>query len=208
MSKVAHRIEVAGRARGVEAVDVEVDPVRPQEGAVDLRHRGRQRPVSGRVLRVIGGGQERPPPGLLDGRGVAFVETGHGAEAVCRHRRRVDSRDRPPEQIVVLRVHHRDLRVGPDEVDHGGEPGRLEQVEATGGSDIADVRVRAMQLLGESDDQSSKATHSPSPTTANTLCSCAVGRRRRSTRPLISACFLARISTLTPALSTKLSSFR
>ena len=58
--------------------------------------------MRGRVLRVVGRREERTPAGLLDRRRVPVVEAGHRAEAVAGHRRRVDRRHRPPEQVVVL----------------------------------------------------------------------------------------------------------
>ena len=86
--------------------------------------------MRGRVLGVVGRGDQRPPAGLLDRRRVAVVEAGRGAEAVAGHRRRVDRGHRPPEQVVVLRVHHGDHRVGADLVDHREQPRGLRHVEA------------------------------------------------------------------------------
>src|SRR5690242_1712272 len=37
-SEVEHRVEVSGGACGIEAMDVEVDPVGTEEGREDLRH--------------------------------------------------------------------------------------------------------------------------------------------------------------------------
>ena len=98
-------VQVAGGTRGVEAVEVEVDLAGAEEGREYLGLRRRHRPVRGRVLGMVRRGDERPPAGLLGGRRVAVTDARRRTESVVRHRRRIDRGHRPPEQIVVLRVH-------------------------------------------------------------------------------------------------------
>ena len=52
--EVAHGIEVSGRPRGIEAVDVEVDVVGAEEGAEHLGHRRRDHAVRRRVFGWFG----------------------------------------------------------------------------------------------------------------------------------------------------------
>ena len=68
---------------------------------------------------------------------VAVVEPRYWAEAVRRHRCRVDRGHRPPEEESVLGVEHRHQSVRAHRVDHGEQPRRLKQVERTGGREIA-----------------------------------------------------------------------
>src|SRR6266511_5005740 len=102
--EVPHGIQVPGRPGGVEAVDIEADLVRAEEGAEHLGHRGGDHAVCGGVFRVVGRGQERPPAGLLDRRRVSVVVARYGAEAVGGHGGGIDRGDRSPEQVVVLGI--------------------------------------------------------------------------------------------------------
>ena len=85
--EVVHGIEVSGRSGGVEAVDVEVDPVGAQELGEDLCHRGRVRAVGCGVLGMVGRRHEWPPARVFDSRRVAVIEPRYRPVAVCRHRR-------------------------------------------------------------------------------------------------------------------------
>src|SRR4051794_39754613 len=102
-----HGIEVAGRAGGVEAVEVEVDVVGTEELAEYLGHRRRVRPVSSRVLGMVRRHYKWPPTRLFGRRCVPVVESGYWPITVCCHGRRVDRRHRPPEQEPVLEIEHR-----------------------------------------------------------------------------------------------------
>src|SRR3954465_11206923 len=71
--EVVDGVQIARRAARVEAVDVDVDPVGPEELREDLRERRGHRPVRGRVLGMVRGDDQGPPASLLCGRGVAVV---------------------------------------------------------------------------------------------------------------------------------------
>src|SRR6185295_12956541 len=73
--EVATGVEVTGCTRGIEAVDRDVDPARPEESRQYLGQSGCDRTVRGRILRVVRRRHERPPAGLFDGRGIPVVET-------------------------------------------------------------------------------------------------------------------------------------
>ena len=78
-AQVVRGREVARLIEGWLALDVDVDRVRAEEAGEDLDDRRGDRRVRGRVLRVVGGGDERPPAGLLDGGWVAVVKAGRGS---------------------------------------------------------------------------------------------------------------------------------
>src|SRR5262245_20038517 len=60
------RVEIAGGAGGVEAVDVDVDSLRAEKRLEDFRHRRGQRSVRGGILGMVRRGRQRPPAGLFD----------------------------------------------------------------------------------------------------------------------------------------------
>src|SRR6266496_1337287 len=135
--EVAYRIQVADRAGGVEAVDIEVEALSAEEVAEDISHRGCDRADRSGVFRMVRRRQKRPPAQLLDRSRVAIVKPRDGTETISSDGRRVDGCDRPPKQIVVLREQARDQRVGADYIDHCCQPRRLEQPKAVVFGNIA-----------------------------------------------------------------------
>src|SRR5690242_2161568 len=117
-------------ASGAEAMNVNVDPLRAEKRAEDLRHRRCDGTVSCRVFRMIRCRQERPPADLLERRRVPIVKPWDGTRTVSRDRGLVDGCNWPPKQIVVFREETRDERVSADGVDHRCQPRRLKQSEA------------------------------------------------------------------------------
>ena len=118
--KRLRRVQVAGRAGRIEAVDREVDLLRVQEGAEHLRHHRAHDAVRRRVLGMVRRRDERPPPGLL-GRGrIPISRVGTDSEEISARLdgRRIDRRHRPPEPVVVLGVHRGNAAVRRDDVDH------------------------------------------------------------------------------------------
>ena len=99
------------------------------------------------ILGMVRRRQQRPPAGLLRRSRVPVAVARHGTERVTRDRGRieaaVDRRDRAPEQVVVLRVHHRDLRVRADDVDHRRQSCGSHQVEP---ACVCDVTGEAVVL--------------------------------------------------------------
>ena len=135
--EMPHRIQISGWLRGVEAMDVKADMIGAEEVAEHFGHRRRDGTVGRGIFGVVGRGQKRPPAGLFNGRRVGVIVAGHRAETVGRYRGRIDRGDRPPKQVVILRMQAGHQRIGADEVDHRQQPCRLEQVQAALAGNVA-----------------------------------------------------------------------
>ena len=63
--EVLHRVQVSGRAVGIESVDVQIDLTAAEEGGEDGGHPAGHPTVCGRVLGMVRRHEKRPPARLL-----------------------------------------------------------------------------------------------------------------------------------------------
>ena len=191
--ELVHRIEVSGRAGGVEAADVEVD--------LD--------PVPRNSLKTSAIADVFVPWAAGYSGWLGVVTSGRQPDLRlslgCRHRIqvparkpsavtavRVDRGHRPPEEESVLGVEDRHQSVGAHRVDHGEQPCRLEQARAhVAGGEVAggDVElpdhVRRVEPRGRSLLRGSRRARRASPyalTSLNARTHCLARKRGRRLR--------------------------